>query len=162
MEKRPRHFRQAARPKHDESLVQAEASSPGLLSIARLWGAGAICVVPLKFSKREIQPGVTSLAFRGSVHCGQECSQLEAEVDTLIQENQTRVIFDLSEVSTMDSAAIGTVVYCSKKLKSAAGGLRLACPPPVIARSLEQTKVNKIVPTFSTVADAAASFGPSA
>jgi anti-anti-sigma factor len=120
----------------------------------------ASCIVPLRFTKREIQPGLMLLAFKGSVHCGQECSQLEAEVDLLIQEKQTRVIFDLSEVTTMDSAAIGTVVYCSKKLKNAAGGLRLACPPAVIARSLEQTKVNKIVPTFATLADAAASFSP--
>jgi len=118
--------------------------------------------VSLRFTRSEIQPGVTLLAFTGSVHCGQECSQLEAEVDLLIQEKQTRVIFDLSQVSTMDSAAIGTVVYCSKKLRNAAGGLRLACPPAVIARSLEQTKVNKIVPTFATLAEATASFGPPA
>jgi anti-anti-sigma factor len=118
--------------------------------------------VSLRFTRSEIQPGVTLLAFTGSVHCGQECSQLEAEVDLLIQEKQTRVIFDLSQVSTMDSAAIGTVVYCSKKLRNAAGGLRLACPPAVIARSLEQTKVNRIVPTFATLAEATASFGPPA
>lgn len=119
---------------------------------------GAICVVSLRFTKHELQPGLTVLAFKGSVHCGQECSVLEAEVNSMIEEKQTRVIFDLSEVVTMDSAAIGTVVFCSKKLKNAGGGLRLASPPPLIARSLQQTKVNKIVPTFATVDEAAASF----
>jgi hypothetical protein len=34
----------------------------------------------------------------------------------------------------------------------------LAAAPPLIARSLEQTKVNKIVATFATVPEAAASF----
>ena len=116
----------------------------------------------LQFTKNEIQPGVTVLAFKGHVHCGQECTQLEAEVATLIQEQQTHLIFDLSEVITMDSAAIGTIVHCSKKLKNVAGGLRLASPPPVIARSLEQTKVNKIVPTFASVDEALASFAPTA
>jgi anti-sigma B factor antagonist len=119
---------------------------------------GAIFVVSLRFTKHELQPGVTVLAFKGSVHCGQECSVLEAEVNSIIEEKQTRVIFDLSEVVTMDSAAIGTVVFCSKKLKNAGGDLRLASPPPLIARSLQQTKVNKIVPTFATVEEAAASF----
>jgi anti-sigma B factor antagonist len=119
---------------------------------------GAICGVSLRFTKHELHPGVTVLAFKGSVHCGQECSALEAEVNSIIEEKQTRVIFDLSQVVTMDSAAIGTVVFCSKKLKNAGGGLRLASPPPLITRSLEQTKVNKIVPTFATVDEAAASF----
>ncbi len=111
----------------------------------------------LRFAKHELQ-GVAVLAFKGSVHCGQECTQLEAEVNTLIEEKQTRVIFDLSEVVTMDSAAIGAVVFCSKKLKNAGGGLRLASPPALIARSLQQTKVNKIVPTFATVDEAVTSF----
>jgi anti-sigma B factor antagonist len=131
-----------------------------VLRFSEVWGAN--CAVSLRFSKQELQPGVTVLAIKGSVHCGQECTQLEAEVNSLIEEKQTRVVFDLSEVVTMDSAAIGTVVFCSKKLKNAGGGLRLASPPALIARSLEQTKVNKIVPTFATVEEAAASFAPPA
>jgi len=105
---------------------------------------------------------MSAIAIAGSVHCGAECTQLEHEVDSLIQEKQTRLILDLSAVSTMDSAAIGAVVRCYRKLKSAGGDLRLACAPPVITRILDQTKVNKIVPTFASVADAASSFAPSA
>ena len=85
---------------------------------------------------------------------------LESEVNALVDEKQTRLILDLSDVSTMDSAAIGAVVRCFRKVKSVGGDLRLACAPAVIARILDQTKVNKIVPTFATVADAAASFAP--
>jgi len=105
---------------------------------------------------------MTAIAIAGSVHCGGECTLLESEVNSLIDEKQTRLILDLSAVSTMDSAAIGAVVRCFRKLKSVGGDLRLACAPPVIARILDQTKVNKIVPTFATVSDAAASFAPSA
>ena len=123
---------------------------------------GAFSAVSVRFTKHELQSGVTVLAFKGSVHCGQECTQLEAEVNSLLEEKQIHVIFDLSEVVTMDSAAIGTVVFCSKKLRTAGGSLRLASPPPLIARSLEQTKVNKIVPTFATVDEAAANFAPPA
>ncbi len=67
-------------------------------------------------------------------------------------------IFDLTAVTTMDSAAIGAVVRCFRKLKGLGGDLRLACAPPVIARSLEQTKVNKIVRTYLTTAEAARDF----
>ena len=112
----------------------------------------------LQFATTEIRPGINSLAITGSIHCGAECSQLEAEVDRLMEEKQTHLIFDLSHVTTMDSAAIGSLVRCLRKLKNVGGDLRLAAAPPLIARSLDQTKVNKIVPTFASVAEAAASF----
>jgi len=114
--------------------------------------------VTLIFTRTEIDTGLTALAATGSIHCGPEVSQLESEVDQLITETRTRVILDLSGVTTMDSAAIGAVVRCLRKLKAAGGDLRLASAPPLIARSLEQTKVNKIVATFATVSEAAASF----
>ena len=114
----------------------------------------------MQLTRNQIGNGVTALAIGGSVHCGAECTHLESEVNALIQEKQTRLILDLSGVSSMDSAAIGAVVRCFRKLKAAGGDLRLASPPPVIARILEQTKVNKIVPTFPTVAEAAANFAP--
>lgn len=112
----------------------------------------------LAFAKTELDSGLMVLAIKGSVHCGPEVTHLEAEVDQLITETRTRVILDLSGVVTMDSAAIGAVVRCLRKLKAAGGDLRLAAAPPLIARSLEQTKVNKIVATFATVPEAAASF----
>jgi len=115
----------------------------------------------MQLTRKEIGDGMTAIVIAGSVHCGAECTLLENEVNSLVEEKQTRLILDLSAVSTMDSAAIGAVVRCFRKLKSVGGDLRLACAPPVIARILDQTKVNKIVPTFATVSDAAASFAPS-
>jgi anti-anti-sigma factor len=114
--------------------------------------------VALAFARTEIGSALTALAVKGSIHCGPEVSQLESEVDQLILEKRLRVILDLSSVATMDSAAIGAVVRCLRKLKAAGGDLRLASAPPLIARSLEQTKVNKIVATYATVSDAAAGF----
>jgi anti-anti-sigma factor len=116
----------------------------------------------MQLARNELGNGMTAIAIAGSVHCGSECTQLEHEVDVLIQEKQTRLILDLSGVLTMDSAAIGSVVRCFRKLKSVGGDLRLAAAPALITRILDQTKVNKIVPTFATVADAAASFAPPA
>lgn len=112
----------------------------------------------LQFTRNEIGPGVTALAITGAIHCGSECGRLEHEVDKLIEDKQTHLILDLTGVTTMDSAAIGAVVRCFRKLKGLGGDLRLSCAPPVIERSLEQTKVNKIVRTFPTTAEAASDF----
>ena len=114
----------------------------------------------LQFHRHEIAPGIVSLEIKGNVHCGPECVRLEKEVDSLIQDNMTQVVFDLKSVTHMDSAAIGSVVRCHSKLRNAGGGLLLAGAQPTIAHSLSITKVDKIVPLFPGVTEAVATFRP--
>ena len=117
----------------------------------------------LEFTKRTVQPGVTALAMQGSIHCGPECARLEREVDAMIAARETRVIFDMAGVTHADSAAIGAIVRCLTKLKSAGGGLRIAAAQPMIDHSLKLTKVDKVIEIFSTVDQAAQGFsGPEA
>jgi anti-anti-sigma factor len=114
--------------------------------------------VILFFTKRTVQPGVTALAIQGSIHCGPECARLEREVDGMIAARETRVIFDMAGVTHADSAAIGAIVRCLTKLKSAGGGLRIAAAQPMIDHSLKLTKVDKVIEIFSTVDHAAQGF----
>jgi anti-anti-sigma factor len=73
------------------------------------------------------------------------------------------VIFDMEGVTHADSAAIGTIVRCFGKLKSAGGGLRIAAAQSMIDHSLKLTKVDKVIEMFSTVDQAAQGFaGPEA
>jgi anti-sigma B factor antagonist len=112
----------------------------------------------LEFTKRVLQPGVVALAMHGSIHCGPECARLEREVDGMIALRETRVIFDMAGVTHADSAAIGTIVRCLAKLKSAGGGLRIAAAQPMIGHSLKLTKVDKVIEIFPTVDQAAQGF----
>jgi anti-anti-sigma factor len=74
---------------------------------------------------------------------------------------ETRVIFDMAGVTHADSAAIGTIVRCLAKLRSAGGGLRIAAAQLMIDHSLKLTKVDKVIEIFSTVEQAAQGFsGP--
>ena len=117
----------------------------------------------LEFTKRTVQRGVTALAMQGSIHCGPECARLEREVDAMIAARETRVIFDMAGVTHADSAAIGAIVRCLTKLKSAGGGLRIAAAQPMIDHSLKLTKVDKVIEIFATVDQAAQGFsGPEA
>ena len=63
----------------------------------------------LQFTKQQIEPGVTALVIKGSIHCGPECARLEKQVDELIGSSEYRVIFDMAGVTHMDSAAIGAL-----------------------------------------------------
>jgi len=112
----------------------------------------------LLFTKRTVQPGVTALAIEGNIHCGPECARLEREVDALIAARETRVILDMAGVTHADSAAIGTMVRCLAKLRSAGGGLRIAAAQAMIDYSLKLTKVDKVIEMFATVEQAAQGF----
>jgi anti-anti-sigma factor len=117
----------------------------------------------LEFTKRTVQPGVTALGIKGSIHCGPECARLEREVDAMIAARDTRVIFDMAGVTHADSAAIGAIVRCLAKLKSAGGGLRIAAAQSMVDHSLKLTKVDRVIEIFSTVEQAAQGFsGPEA
>jgi len=116
----------------------------------------------LQFLRHQLRPGVAALEIKGNVHCGPECVRLEREVDALVKDNLTCVVFDLKGVTHMDSAAIGAIVRCHSKLKNAGGALRLASAQPMIAHSLQITKVDRIIQVFPTIPDAAQGFAPSA
>jgi len=112
----------------------------------------------LDFTKRTVQPGVTALSIQGNIHFGPECARLEREVDALIAARETRVILDMAGVAHTDSAAIGTIVRCFGKLKSAGGALRIAAAQSMIGHSLKLTKVDKVIEVFPTVEQAAQGF----
>lgn len=115
----------------------------------------------LQFARRELAPGVAALEIIGNVHCGPECARLEREVDELLKDKFTNVVLDLKRVTHMDSAAIGAIVRCHTKLKNAGGALRLAAVQPMIEHSLKITKVDRIIPVFQGVPEAARSFATS-
>ena len=114
----------------------------------------------LQFLRHELGPGMATLEIKGNVHCGPECVRLEKEVDELLKDKLTHVVFDLKSVTHMDSAAIGAIVRCHTKLKEAGGALRLASAQPMIAHSLQITKVDKIIQVFPTIPEATQSFSP--
>jgi anti-anti-sigma factor len=119
--------------------------------------------VILYFTKRTLQPGMTALEMKGSIHCGSECALLEREVDGMIAARETLVIFDMAGVTHADSAAIGAIVRCLTKLKSAGGALRIAAAQPMINYSLKLAKVDLLIEMFPTVDQAAKEFlGPDA
>jgi anti-sigma B factor antagonist len=115
--------------------------------------------VILDFHKRTLQPGIVVLAIKGSMHTGPDCMRLMKEVDAMITAHDTRVIFDLAGLTHADSAAIGAIVRCLTNLKKAGGNLRIAAALPMIVHSMNLTQVDKLIPMFTTVEQAASDLG---
>lgn len=112
----------------------------------------------VQITKQQLKPGVTVLGFKGSIHCGQDCRRVEQEVENLIRSNETRVIFDLSEVTHIDSAAIGAIVRCFSSLKNSRGALRLAGVEGMLEGTLKLTQVHRFLEIYPTASDAAENF----
>jgi anti-anti-sigma factor len=108
--------------------------------------------------KQQLKPGVTVVQMKGSIHSGPDCRRVESEVEELAKAKQLHVIFDLTGVTHIDSAAIGSLVKCLTTLKRAQGELRMAGVTGMLEGTLRLTKVDKVIAIFPTAADAAVNF----
>lgn len=114
----------------------------------------------MQIKKSQIKPGVVLFVFADSIKMGDDCRKLEEEVDQLIRQNEKRVIFDLSDVTYLDSSGIGSIVKCLSRLKKSGGGLRLAGVKGMVEGVLKLTRVNTVVEIFSTATEASEGFPP--
>ena len=110
----------------------------------------------LEITRKPVGSEVVVLEMAGRITLGPDCELIEQQVNELIREKQTKVIFDLARVKHMDSTGIGILVMCAGKLKEAGGELRLAGATGVVEQTLKLTRMNRIVATFATVAEATA------
>jgi anti-anti-sigma factor len=114
--------------------------------------------VILHLNKVVPKQGVTVLQMKGSIHTGPDCRRIEQETELLIGAKENFVIFDLSNVTHIDSAAIGSIVRCYSRLKSSGGYLRLAGCAGMIEASLKLTQLHKVLEIYPNVAAAAENY----
>lgn len=112
-------------------------------------------IVTVQITPRNHKPGVAVLEMKGSIHAGPDCQRVEHELDALLRDAKTHVIFDLTEVTHIDSAAVGTIVTCFSRLKRAGGALRLAGAQGMVEGTLKMTQVHRVIAIFPTAAEAA-------
>ena len=112
-------------------------------------------ILTVQITHRQHKPGVAVLEMKGSIHSGPDCQRVEHELDTLLRESKTHVIFDLTGVTHIDSAAVGTIVTCFSRLKRSGGALRLAGARGMVEGTLKLTQVHRVIGMYPTASDAA-------
>jgi anti-sigma B factor antagonist len=111
----------------------------------------------VEITRKELNPGVVVLELKGPLQMGVECKRLELAMDDLLKEKQTRVVFDVSQLTKIDSDGVGRVVKCLSRLRMVGGTLHLAGVTGVVSTALKLTHVDRLVKIFPTAREASQS-----
>jgi anti-sigma B factor antagonist len=112
----------------------------------------------LNIENRKIEPDVVVMEMHGRITMGSDSQKIEWGLAQLLNERQTKVIFDLTDVCYVDSSGVGILMMCHAKLKKAGGALYLAGAQGFVEEALAMTSLNKIVPLYLTTRQAAQDF----
>jgi anti-anti-sigma factor len=99
--------------------------------------------------------GAALVTVIGRLTLGRDVERLEAVVNELLKQGQTKFIFDASALDYADSAGIGTVVACLTNIKKAGGDMRMAGANARLLRLFQMTGVDQLLSLYPTVAEAA-------
>lgn len=114
----------------------------------------------MNLSKEVIQQDVVVLRLEGVMRMGADCQRLTREAEQLIQDNERRIILDLSPLKLVDSAGVGAIVACFSLAKKAGGTLRLAGATGMVETVLKVAQIDRAIGLFPTVAQAASYLPP--
>ena len=125
-------------------------------------GFGAAPGLPAFSIDDELSPGRTAVF---SVH-GEldlhEAPELQDRISAAIDHGARLIVVDLTDVTFIDSMALGVLLAASNRLRPTGGDLRLVVPSPSIRRIFEISLLDHVFTLDSSRSDAlAAALGPS-
>ncbi|HEV3513543.1 MAG TPA: STAS domain-containing protein [Candidatus Sulfotelmatobacter sp.] len=89
---------------------------------------------------------------------GGEAHNFLRELGPLLESNRPRVVLECSQVRSMDSAGVETLLHCLEEALKRDGDLKLASLSPEAEVILELLRVARVFETFPTSEEAVRSF----
>ncbi len=87
-----------------------------------------------------------------------EVHNFTQEIGPLLESNRPRIVLDLSQVKSIDSAGIEVLLHSLEEALKRDGDLKLAALSPEAEVMLEMMRVARVFETFETCDDAVRSF----
>ena len=100
-------------------------------------------------------PEITQVTLAGRLTMGQASQAVEAAFEEWLGQGACRFVVDMTEVPSLDSAGLGTIILWASKAKEAGGWVRLANLPPRLKQILKLTGTDQVIGTFASVSEAA-------
>jgi anti-sigma B factor antagonist len=112
----------------------------------------------LELQKGQPTADVCLIAFSGKLLMGNDSRQVEWSVAELLGAGVRKIIFDLSNLESIDSTGVGILVVCEGKVRKAGGELRIAGPGGIVKHTLVMTHIDRLVPIYPTANEATQNF----
>ncbi len=107
---------------------------------------------------RKDEGPISVITLRGKLMLGEEAGQIEALVPQLLASGQKNLVFDLSDLTHIDSTGIGRFIDTYSRLGQAGGQMRLAGATGAVRDSFRVTRLDTVFQFFPTVEDAVRGF----
>jgi anti-sigma B factor antagonist len=107
----------------------------------------------LKLGSREVD-GVTVLILDGRVVLGEETNALREKVKSLLAEGKQKLVLDMSNVTLIDSAGLGTLVGLHQSASTRGASLRLCNLGAKFKELLQMTRLLTVFDVSNNEAEA--------
>jgi len=104
------------------------------------------------------QGQVKVVKLRGRLSLGEPVDRLRATIEDLLGSGDSRLVFDLEEMGTVDSSGIGLLSKFLTATKQHGGSLKLVNPSKFVVQTLKLVGLLNLFEVFSDVPTAVASF----
>jgi anti-sigma B factor antagonist len=113
--------------------------------------------VALRMTDRDVN-GVTVLEIEGRIVLGEESNSFREKVKSLLAAGKKKIVLNLSNVSYIDSAGLGTLVATFHSARSQGAVLKLANLGAKFKEVLQVTKLMTVFDTYDNEALAVQSY----
>jgi anti-sigma B factor antagonist len=105
----------------------------------------------LSITTRHCEPDVTVIEINGRITLGRESGQIETLVLKAMGEGALKIVFDLSQVSYIDSTGIGIIAYCFGKISQKGGQAAVAGAVGLVLDVFRLTRLDSVIRFFPDV-----------
>jgi anti-sigma B factor antagonist len=105
----------------------------------------------LSIRQENPDPATTVLHMDGRLLLGPDTVEVEELVQRFLNENRTRLVFDLAAVSHMDSTGMGRFIDAHQKLTAAGRSMRIAGLTGGVREMFRVTKLDTVFDLYPTV-----------
>ena len=102
----------------------------------------------------EIAPGTVVVEITGNVMMGFESEQITTLVSDLLRQGTRTIIFNIADVTRIDSTGIGRFISSYNQVATAGGAMRMAAAPGFVFRAFHACRLDTVFRFYSTVDEA--------
>ncbi len=108
----------------------------------------------MEISHSEIAPDIVVVTIAGKVMMGPESEQITALVSDLLNKAKHTIVFNMADVTRIDSTGIGRFIASYNQVAAAGGEMRMAGAPVFVFQAFHVCRLDTVFRFYPTVDDA--------